>query len=94
MRRPVFRNLFLASALLALTQLTMPTGAAAEARLAALSKRASAEQGAALQAGLRRLIDPAEMGNLFKVLALTSPGLPPPAGFEQSSPHAVSMNPA
>jgi uncharacterized caspase-like protein len=34
MRRPVFRNLFLASALLALTQLTMPTGAAAEARLA------------------------------------------------------------
>ncbi|MGY3356817.1 hypothetical protein ACVWZK_003480 [Bradyrhizobium sp. GM0.4] len=34
MRRPVVRNLFLASALLALTQLTMPTGAAAEARLA------------------------------------------------------------
>jgi uncharacterized caspase-like protein len=34
MRRPVLRNLFLASGLLALTQLTMPTEAAAEARLA------------------------------------------------------------
>lgn len=34
MRRPVLRNLFLASGLLALTQLMTPTGAAAEARLA------------------------------------------------------------
>src|SRR5438270_1333092 len=34
MRRPVLRNLFLGSALLALTQLTTPTDAAAEARLA------------------------------------------------------------
>lgn len=34
MRRPVLRNLFLASGLLALTQLTTPTEAAAEARLA------------------------------------------------------------
>jgi len=66
----------------------------AEARLATLSARASAEQCAALEAGLQRLIDPAEMGTLFKVLALTSPGLPAPAGFEQSSPPAVSMNPA
>lgn len=34
MRRPAFRNLFLASGLLALTQLMTPTDAAAEARLA------------------------------------------------------------
>ena len=66
----------------------------AEARLAALSQRVTPEQRGALQRGLRRLIDPAEMGTLFKVLALTSPGLPAPAGFEQSSPPAVSMNPA
>ncbi|MGY4481508.1 hypothetical protein ACVWWR_000699 [Bradyrhizobium sp. LM3.2] len=34
MPRPVLRNFFLASSLLALTQLTTPTEAAAEARLA------------------------------------------------------------
>ena len=34
-----------------------------------------------MTSGVARLIDPAEMGNLFKVLALTSPGLPVPAGF-------------
>ncbi|HWB50611.1 MAG TPA: SAM-dependent methyltransferase [Stellaceae bacterium] len=53
----------------------------AEARLAALLRRAGAGQRAALETGLRRLIDPAEMGTLFKVLAITSPGLPAPAGF-------------
>jgi NADH dehydrogenase [ubiquinone] 1 alpha subcomplex assembly factor 7 len=53
----------------------------AEARLAALARRATAAQRADLESGLARLIDPAQMGNLFKVLALTSPGLPAPAGF-------------
>jgi len=53
----------------------------AEARLAALSRRATPAQREALEGGLARLIDPAQMGNLFKVLALTSPGLPPPAGL-------------
>jgi NADH dehydrogenase [ubiquinone] 1 alpha subcomplex assembly factor 7 len=53
----------------------------AEARLAALVERASLEQRSGLASGLNRLIDPAQMGNLFKVLALTSPGLPPPPGF-------------
>jgi NADH dehydrogenase [ubiquinone] 1 alpha subcomplex assembly factor 7 len=53
----------------------------AEARLAALLRRAGPEQRARLETGLNRLIDPAEMGTLFKVLALTSPGLPTPAGF-------------
>jgi NADH dehydrogenase [ubiquinone] 1 alpha subcomplex assembly factor 7 len=53
----------------------------AEARLAALSAPASGVQRAALESGLKRLLEPGEMGNLFKVLALTSPGLPAPAGF-------------
>jgi NADH dehydrogenase [ubiquinone] 1 alpha subcomplex assembly factor 7 len=57
-------------------------GLGAEARLAALSAGATKAQRAALQSGLARLIDPAQMGNLFRVLALTSPGLPAPAGFD------------
>ena len=57
----------------------------AEARLGRLAERASPAQRALLKSGLRRLIDPAEMGNLFKVLALSSPGLPAPAGFAEAS---------
>jgi NADH dehydrogenase [ubiquinone] 1 alpha subcomplex assembly factor 7 len=53
----------------------------AEARLATLSRLATPAQLAALESGLARLIDPAQMGTLFKVLALTSPGLPSPAGL-------------
>jgi NADH dehydrogenase [ubiquinone] 1 alpha subcomplex assembly factor 7 len=34
-----------------------------------------------LQRELKRLIHPDEMGALFKVLCLSSPNLPPPAGF-------------
>jgi NADH dehydrogenase [ubiquinone] 1 alpha subcomplex assembly factor 7 len=47
-----------------------------------LSSAASAAQAGAIQAALRRLIDGAEMGTLFKALALTHPRLPIPAGFE------------
>jgi NADH dehydrogenase [ubiquinone] 1 alpha subcomplex assembly factor 7 len=57
------------------------TALGAKARLAALSARATPAQHAALASGLRRLLDPAQMGNLFKAVALTSPGLPAPAGF-------------
>lgn len=39
------------------------------------------DQAAAVAAAQHRLIDPAEIGILFKVLALTSPGLATPAGF-------------
>jgi NADH dehydrogenase [ubiquinone] 1 alpha subcomplex assembly factor 7 len=53
----------------------------AAARLAVLAARASPQQQALLESGLRRLIDPAEMGTLFKAMAVTSPGLPAPAGF-------------
>ena len=39
---------------------------------------------AVLESGVRRLLDPGEMGDLFKVVALVSPGLPAPAGFDPS----------
>jgi len=51
-------------------------------QLAATAPQKAAE----IEAALRRLVDPAEMGRLFKALALISPealapGLTPPAGF-------------
>lgn len=55
----------------------------AKTRLSTLSAGADPAQRAELGAGLARLIDPAGMGTLFQGLALTSPGLPAPAGFEQ-----------
>ena len=58
----------------------------AEARLAALSRAATASQRALLASGLRRLLDPAGMGNLFKAIALSSPGLPAPEGFAAAAP--------
>jgi NADH dehydrogenase [ubiquinone] 1 alpha subcomplex assembly factor 7 len=51
------------------------------AREAGLLKNASPEQQSAIRSGCRRLIEPAEMGSLFKVLALTQQGGPVPAGF-------------
>jgi NADH dehydrogenase [ubiquinone] 1 alpha subcomplex assembly factor 7 len=51
------------------------------AREAALIKKANPEQQVAIRSGCRRLIEPAEMGSLFKVLALTQKGGPVPAGF-------------
>jgi NADH dehydrogenase [ubiquinone] 1 alpha subcomplex assembly factor 7 len=61
------------------------TALGAELRLAALLQKAAPGQRAALATGLRRLIDPSEMGTLFKVLAMTSPGLPVPAGFAEDA---------
>jgi NADH dehydrogenase [ubiquinone] 1 alpha subcomplex assembly factor 7 len=51
-------------------------------RAAVLRTRATASQRRALDDGLKRLLDPSEMGALFKAIALVSPGLPPPPGFE------------
>jgi len=47
-----------------------------------LLKNATPAQGEAIASGVTRLIDPRQMGMLFKVLALTSFGLasPPPFG--------------
>lgn len=53
----------------------------AELRLEILCRRAAPDQRAALESGLKRLIDPAEMGTLFKALAVAAPGMPVPAGF-------------
>jgi NADH dehydrogenase [ubiquinone] 1 alpha subcomplex assembly factor 7 len=53
------------------------------ARFEALS-RAAPSQRDALDAGFRRLIDPTEMGTLFKALAITSPDLPRPEGSAAS----------
>lgn len=58
----------------------------AATRMEVLSARASAEQRQRLESGLERLLDPAQMGSLFKAMAVTSPGLPTPPGFETTEP--------
>jgi NADH dehydrogenase [ubiquinone] 1 alpha subcomplex assembly factor 7 len=63
------------------------------ARLERLLQRAAPGQAADLGIAVRRLIDPAEMGTLFKVLCIAAPGLPPPAGFPQASPGAITQRP-
>jgi NADH dehydrogenase [ubiquinone] 1 alpha subcomplex assembly factor 7 len=60
------------------------TALGAGTRLATLLRHAAPEQRAGLAAGLRRLIDPGEMGTLFKVLGVMSPALPAPAGFAEA----------
>ena len=39
-----------------------------------------------IETGCRRLIEPAQMGTLFKVLALAGPQGPVPAGFAPAAP--------
>ena len=51
-------------------------------RAAALRARATPSQQRALDSGVERLLDPSGMGTLFKAIALISPGLPPPPGFD------------
>lgn len=53
-----------------------------EERVRMLMQNATPEQAAHLASGARRLIDPGEMGTLFKVLALANPLLPVPPGLE------------
>jgi NADH dehydrogenase [ubiquinone] 1 alpha subcomplex assembly factor 7 len=52
-----------------------------ETRAAALKENASAAQRADIDAALRRLIGRAEMGTLFKAMAIANANLPVPAGF-------------
>jgi NADH dehydrogenase [ubiquinone] 1 alpha subcomplex assembly factor 7 len=52
-----------------------------EMRAERLLAGAHPEQAEAIRSGLRRLIHPEEMGRLFRVMALTSPGFGLPAGF-------------
>lgn len=51
------------------------------ARLERLLAGADADRAAALVSGVRRLVEPAQMGELFKVMALSGPDMPQPAGF-------------
>jgi len=51
-----------------------------DARLAALS-RAAPDRAEALLAGRNRLVQPDQMGTLFKAVAITAPGWPVPGGF-------------
>lgn len=64
------------------TQAAFLEALGAELRLAALSARATSEQRRGLENGVGRLLHRDEMGERFKVMALLSPGLPMPAGFE------------
>ena len=47
-----------------------------------LARDGDATTRSVVETALKRLIAPSEMGNLFKVLAITDPRLAPPAGFE------------
>ena len=53
-----------------------------DARMTRLLAGATPDQQAGIRSGCRRLVDPGQMGVLFKALALTGPGAPIPAGFE------------
>lgn len=57
-----------------------------ETRARQLLQGASEDQARDIEAALRRLIGPDEMGNLFKALAITHPDLAPPPAFEDQRP--------
>ncbi|MBL8563860.1 MAG: SAM-dependent methyltransferase [Gemmobacter sp.] len=56
------------------------------ARAATLAQRLDGPALESHHAATRRLTDPAEMGTLFKALALFAPGAAPPAGFPTEPP--------
>ena len=60
------------------------------ARCEALLLRASSDQARQISSGARRLIDPQQMGCLFKTIAVTSTNLPRPAGFSLPWPACPS----
>jgi len=53
-----------------------------ESRMNRLTAGQTAPQRSAIESGCRRLLNETQMGTLFKALALTGGGTPPPAGFE------------
>lgn len=61
-------------------------GLGIETRAAALAKGRGSNDVARLGRQLERLVAPEEMGELFKVVALASPGLPPPPGLDRYIP--------
>lgn len=67
------------------TQATFLGRLGIETRATRLMQAASPAVAADVQAALRRLIDPGEMGTLFKAMAWTSSGAAVPPGFEGPS---------
>jgi NADH dehydrogenase [ubiquinone] 1 alpha subcomplex assembly factor 7 len=65
-------------------QARLLTALGAAERAAALGAQATPSQRPALDSGLMRLLDPGGMGTQFKAIALVSPSLPPPPGFDAS----------
>ncbi|WP_193186708.1 class I SAM-dependent methyltransferase [Nisaea sediminum] len=63
------------------TQSAFLTALGIEQRVQRLLQKASEAQAATLRSGARRLIDPAEMGTLFKVIAVAAPKLGELPGF-------------
>src|SRR3546814_11430185 len=57
---------------------------------AAQLAQAAPDAAATLAVARHRLIDPNQMGSLFKALALTPRGLAPPAGFEAQETDPLS----
>jgi len=57
------------------------------ARERRLVENTTAEQRADIRSGCQRLVDPAQMGTLFKAIVLTDPGGAVPPGFEPSVPN-------
>jgi NADH dehydrogenase [ubiquinone] 1 alpha subcomplex assembly factor 7 len=68
------------------TQGTFLSRLGIEMRAARLMQRATETQAADIRAALARLLGPAEMGTLFKVLAIAAPSLPVPPGFDSPPP--------
>jgi NADH dehydrogenase [ubiquinone] 1 alpha subcomplex assembly factor 7 len=68
-----------------ITQRDLLIGWGIRERTAMLRAGADAAQRARLDAALHRLIDPGEMGTLFKALAIVSADLPAPPGFATGS---------
>ena len=64
------------------TQSAFLTVLGIDARAARLKRTATPAQAGAIDAALDRLSGPAQMGELFKVMALTPTSMPSPAGFE------------
>jgi len=62
-----------------------------DARATRLMQGATQEQAAQIRSALERLTAPSAMGELFKAMALTAPGLPAPAGFEAFAARAPAL---
>jgi NADH dehydrogenase [ubiquinone] 1 alpha subcomplex assembly factor 7 len=67
------------------TQRSFLTVNGALQRVATLTRGKPPAETAAISHAVTRLLDPAQMGSLFKVLAATSPGRPAPSGFQRGS---------